>query len=106
MASLLQKDGIWTWWNKNVTKGGNAIYVGSWGNSGLQKPIITKFDAVTRSEISGTVPVPRATNYEVDDHDDPGLCYLASGRILACWSYHNGDSFCCTSLNADDPTSW
>lgn len=107
MASLLINDGCWTWFNHPVAApdGYGNLYVGSWQAAGL-RPVVTKFDASGRSEVMSNYCVPLSSSYETDDHDNPAMLPLASGKILACWGYHNGDSFCATTTSAGDPTVW
>lgn len=104
MASAkLLTDGAWTWFNSPAARydsASSAAYLG-WIDAagsiwaGKYSP---SYELLQYAKLH--------TALEVDDHVDPAILPLASGKILAAYSQHNGSSYCRTSSNAGDIRSW
>ena len=107
MATRLIGDGIWTWFNHPVASVANGkLFVGAWPGTAVQRPIICMYDLANGDEALSVFPTGTTVLGQTDDHDNPAVLPLADGKILIAWGEHNGDSFCCTTSNANDIRSW
>lgn len=94
MTKLVQ-DAMHTWWNgPEVAYHDGRLYYGHWTTRA--RPAVTMVDLAT-GESQTTLLSLAAANVN-DDHNNPAVIVLNSGRILAAWSQHNGDSFAVTSV--------
>ncbi|MBK7405247.1 MAG: BNR-4 repeat-containing protein, partial [Phycisphaerales bacterium] len=104
-AIRLNDDGGWCWFEgERAFVIGDTLAVGSIA-AGVE-------DAERRGDVELTLwnlatgdhrTLELADRFQVDDHDQPGLCALDDGRLLALWSRHGPDnSF---SGAVVDPTS-
>lgn len=93
-------DGCWTWFNSNPSVVVNGIiYIGAVDSTGR----IT----ITKNDGGKTYIYRAATVFEKDDHDNPALIVLPSGRLMAVYSKHNGKMEYIVTTNAlPDITSW
>lgn len=107
MATKILPDGIWTWFNHPVAAvANNKLFVGAWPGTALQRPTVAMYDLANSDEAVVVFPTGTSALGETDDHDNNAVLPLADGKILTVWGEHNGDSFCCTTSNANDIRSW
>lgn len=99
MASQIIADGIWTWFNHP-----EAVYHAAsdsiiWGAiDAAGRPFVYQYhltDNVLKQ-------VLLRASFEVDDHNNPAVLVLASGKILCCYSRHDGASYSRTSKLVGD----
>jgi hypothetical protein len=103
MASTqLFSNGCWTWFNEP-----SAIYSSVYG--------ATFFGFMAGSDVrmgkyhhAGRVhdEFVLASAFESDDHDNPGICLLDDGKLLACYSKHASNSYVRRSTAAGDIRAW
>ncbi|HYE17071.1 MAG TPA: BNR-4 repeat-containing protein [Tepidisphaeraceae bacterium] len=79
----------------------NRLFYGAIRSNGVVE--INSWDFTRRIHLHGT---PRTAVLEADDHNNPALCVLNDGIVLACYSQHNGDSYSARSSNARDIRTW
>jgi len=100
VATKILNDGIWTWFNgPEAVVARGKLYVGVWTDPA--RPVVAALDLDNHNELV-TAQISIAAPYQDDDHDNPAVLVLDSGKILAAWSYHGGDSFCATTATAHD----
>lgn len=104
MLAPLQAAGvnaIWTWYNDpRAVRYGDSTYWGGVTSAGT----VRAFQFNHSTGVFKTFDLDVAL--EVDDHDNPAFLRLASGKIVAMWSKHNGASYYKISTNADDISAW
>ena len=99
-VSIASMDGIWSWYNSpnQVTVNG-AVLTGYVSSTGAVK--------ISAMKNGYTWEVDLGLLVDVDDHDDPGIAILPSGRIFVTASKHNGSLNGWTSNTvAPDIGSW
>lgn len=101
-------DGCWTWYNRphcvyDAARG--RLYFGAIRSDGWVR--VASWDFAARSLRLGS---PRAAAIQVDDHNDPSLCLLDDGSLLAAYSQHitgGGLTSWCNRTGTDgDVRSW
>lgn len=98
-AQKLLENGVWTWFNAPQAEVyGDDLYFGSHADDG--NPIIGKYNLLTGADTVVGHPVVTST-LQVDDHNNPAIIRLISGKWLACFSEHNADSFSATTTSTD-----
>jgi hypothetical protein len=105
--SVLARDGIWTWFNSPVAfydSTADSLVFGAYPKA-FQRPLIGAFNCTTRADLQYGI-LEGAAAYETDDHDNPAVYLLASGKYLACFSEHNDDSLSYTSTAANSARLW
>ncbi len=107
-ASILG-NGMWTWFNGPrvlYDPTANKLYVGSLrvrvASTTTARVSIRSWDFDKRTFYAGEPD----TNFLNDDHCNPAVCKLASGKILTAYSRHPGDSFSARSTYANDIRTW
>lgn len=101
--SVFSRDGIWTWFNDPrcvYDSSRDMLYVGALRKNGT--PWVASWDFTNQIHRLST---PRGV-LEVDDHDNPALCLLSSGKILAAYSQHGGDSYSARATTAGSIRAW
>jgi hypothetical protein len=92
-------DAIWTWFNEPMSvysstydstytawiDSAGAVWVGQWHHARREK-----------------TQIRLKTGLAANDHSNPAVCVLDNGKILICYSEHNGDSWCRLSTAAGD----
>lgn len=109
MAALSQAvvglSGIWTWFNDPRSvydPSTHRLFYAAILNDGTVA--VQSWDFTKRLSLFGR---PHGTTVlQIDDHANPALCLLDTGKILAAYSQHNGDSFSCRSTNVGDIRTW
>lgn len=97
-------NGIWTWFNTPVATYHNGkIYIGAFDCTTAQKARVAEYPI---SLGAASVVSLSPDIGETDDHDNPAMLRLASGKIFAAWSIHNGDSWCAKSTSSDDASAF
>lgn len=102
-AAKLLNNGCWTWFNSPVASydsASSAIYIGWVDSNGnvLVGKYSPTYELLQYAQLHDSLGV--------DDHDNPAVLPLASGKILACYSQHGGDSYSSTTTSAGDIRAW
>ena len=94
-------DGIWTWYNDpRAVRSGNRTFIGYLSEAG--NVTIAQFDHTSR--VWSTFTLKGAS--QVDDHNNPAIAILPSGRIAVFYAQHNGNAYYRVSTNANDISAW
>lgn len=103
-ANIVSFDGNWTWFNDPRAVYDSATQRLFWGEIRSDgKVAVNSWDFLRQLYLRGT---PRTSVLQIDDHDNPALCILDNGEILAAYSVHTGDSFSCRTNGATDIRTW
>src|SRR5690606_2002103 len=103
-SSQISLSGIWTWFNdpRAVYDSVNdVLYYAAVNNAGTVR--INAWDFTNLHFRSAPIST---TSLGVDDHNNPALLLLASGKILAAYSEHNGDSYSRRATTAGEIDAW
>jgi len=96
------KSNIWTWFNEPISiRSGNYTYECVINDSGVVG--ISRYDHVGQTIEIGNVRGSACGPLTADDHNNPAILLLASGKILVALSEHPGACYACLS-NASDGT--
>lgn len=107
MPFYFHRDGVWTWFNNPVAVYSASKYVIGYVSQ-YEDAGVGVYDLATATWTPSLVK--RAFGGE-DDHCNPAVLVLNSsgtnpGKILACYSQHNGTSYSRVTSNALDVSSW
>jgi hypothetical protein len=101
----LVPDGCWNWINEPI-----AIY-----SAAMNSWFMGWIDSTGRVFIGQYSPSSQAWHVaslynggllEYDDHDDPAVLPLFSGKVLAAYSQHAGYSYCQTTTSVNSISAW
>ena len=101
---ILANNGTWTWFNDPravYDAGTDTLFYGVIRDGGVVYFHSANFTTGIKQQ--GT---PRPLVFQDDDHANPALCLLASGKILSAYSQRIGDSFSARTTNVLDIRTW
>lgn len=85
---LLARDGAWTWFNgERVLYDGAGLYIGSIDSQGTSR--VDYYSIVLTQSPFIYQQTPLSSWQSKDDHNNPALLQLESGKLLAAYSKHH-----------------
>lgn len=87
-VKLLARDGAWTWFNdERVIYDGAGLYIGSIDSEGTSR--IDYYSTILVQSPFAYQPTPISTWQSKDDHNNPAILQLDSGKLLTVYAKHH-----------------
>lgn len=87
-VKLLARDGAWTWFNdERVLYDGDGLYIGSIDSAGVSR--VDYYSTAYAQSPYAYREDPLSSWQSPDDHNNPALLQLASGKLLAAYAKHH-----------------
>lgn len=98
----VMSNGVWTWFNyPEAVRVGDNLHVGSISSAGAVQVTQRHLDTAATTTFS------LATGFEIDDHNNPSLAELPSGRLAAFFAAHPDTRLRMrVQTTAGDNTAW
>lgn len=103
-SGVLATNMIWTWFTTPVADYYNGkAWIGGFENTATQRARIAEYTIADGSAVVTNLSTDLA---QTDDHNNPSIKRLASGKLLATYQPHGGQCYSQLSTNVDDGTAW
>jgi len=104
VEQVVTSNGTWTWFNDPravYDAATDTLFYGVIRDGG-----VVSFHSANLTTGTTQQGTPRTLVFQDDDHANPALCLLASGKILGAYSQRIGDSFSARTANTLDIRTW
>jgi len=100
MATQSIRKDIWTWFNEPISfRSGDYTYAGVFEDSGMTG--VSRYNHSTQVIEIGNCRGTACGPLTADDHNNPAILKLASGKILAALTEHPGACYACITTATD-----